>query len=187
MNKLLMTAFAVFAFAMPAFSQRFFTRDAKVHFFSNTPMEKIEAVNKSGTAVLDTKTGRMEWKVLIKGFLFEKATMQEHFNENYLESSKFPSATFKGELTNLAEINFAKDGTYPAKAKGKMNIHGVERDVTVNGKITVAGNSLRLLSDFNVACADYNIAIPAVVRDNIAKEIKIDVDAALAPMAASGK
>ena len=168
--------------AAPVFSQKYFPRDGKVKFFSDASMEKIEAVNKSATAVLDAATGKMEWKVLIKGFLFEKALMQEHFNENYLESSKYPNATFKGEIANLSEVNLSKDGTYNAKVKGKMNIHGVEKDVETTGTVKVGGGTITIHSEFTVKCSDYGIKIEAQKVSNIANEIKVTVDAALAPM-----
>lgn len=176
-----MSALMLAAF-IPGFSQKLFTRDAKIKFSSDTPMEKIEGLNKSGTCVLDAATGKMEWKVLIKGFLFEKALMQEHFNENYMESSKFPNATFSGTVSNLNEVNFGKDGTYNAKVKGKMTIHGVTKDIEVPGTIKVGGGNIELNANFGVACADYGIAIPAVVKDNVAKEIKVMVNALLKPM-----
>jgi polyisoprenoid-binding protein YceI len=187
MKKTLFVLAALLALSAPAFAQKFFTRDAKVTFNSNTPLEKIEAVNKSGTAVIDTKTGRMEWKVLIKNFLFEKALMQEHFNENYMESSKFPNATFKGDIANVGSVDFGKDGKYPVTAKGKLNIHGVERDVEIPGTITVSGGTVKVNSNFTVAVADYGISIPAVVKDNIAKQINVGVDAALSAMQSTGK
>ena len=168
--------------AAPASALKFFTRDAKVKFFSDAKLEKIEATNKSGTAVLDVATGKMEWKVLIKNFLFEKALMQEHFNENYMESTTYPNATFKGQITNLNEVNLGKDGTYNAKVSGKMTIHGVERDVTVTGTITVGGGAIKIHSDMVVKCADYNIKIEAQKVSNIAREIKVTIDATLAPM-----
>lgn len=168
--------------AVPAAAQKFFTRDAKVQFYSDAKMEKIEAVNKSGTAVVDIGTGRMEWKVLIKNFLFEKALMQEHFNENYMESSKYPTATFKGQITNPGEVHFGVDGSYTAKVSGKLNIHNVERDVNIEGTITVSGGAFKIHTDFFVNCADYNIKIEAQKISNIAKDIKVTVDASLAPM-----
>ena len=170
------------AFGFCAQAQKYFTRDARVQFNSDTPVEKIEAVNKSGTSVLDTKTGRMDWKVLIKNFLFEKALMQEHFNENYMESTKYPNATFKGSITNLQDVNFAKDGTYKVTAKGAMTIHGVEQEITVPGTLTVGGGAVKVKADFVVKPADYKIDIPGVVRDNIAKEIAVTIDASLKPM-----
>lgn len=182
MKKSILLCAAFLALAGPSFAQKFFTRDAKIQFNSDTPMEKIEAVNKSGTAVIDAQSGKMEWKVLIKNFIFEKALMQEHFNENYMESSKFPSATFKGVLTDLSSVNFGKDGSYKVKAKGTMEIHGVKKELEVPGTITVKGGAVSVKSNFIAAVADYNIDIPGVVRDKIAKEINVMVDAALNPL-----
>lgn len=182
MKKFILLCAALGTLTVPAIAQKFFTRDARVQFNSDTPMEKIEAVNKSGTAVMDIQTGKMEWKVLIKNFIFEKALMQEHFNENYMESSKIPSATFKGAVSDLSSVNFGKDGTYKVKAKGTMEIHGVKKEVEIPGTITVKGGSLNIKSNFTAAVADYNIDIPGVVRDKIAKEINVTVDATLNPM-----
>lgn len=182
MKKLILLALFAFAFGSAVQAQRYFTRDAKIQFNSDTPMEKIEGINKSGTAVIDTKTGRMEWKVLVKNFLFEKALMQEHFNENYLESSKYPNATFKGTIADLSGVNFGKDGAYKVKVKGTMSIHGISKEIEVPGTITVKNGTLLISSNFNVACSDYGIQIPSVVRDNIAKEIAVTVDATLNPM-----
>ena len=182
MQKLIVAFFALFLLGTTAHAQKYFTRDAKVKFSSETPMEKIEALNKSGTCVLDVATGKMEWKVLIKGFLFEKALMQEHFNENYMESSSFPNAQFKGQITNLSEINFTQDGKYNVKTTGKMTIHGVERDVNIEGTLKVSKGTLEVLSNFVIKPEDYKIAIPSLVKDNIAKEIKVVVSTTLAPL-----
>lgn len=173
---------AVSMYAGTASAQRFFTRDGKVRFFSEAKLENIEAINKSGTAVFDIASGKMEWKVLIKNFLFEKALMQEHFNENYMESTRYPAATFKGYVTNLGEVKFDTDGTYPVTVKGKMNLHNVERDAEVTGTITVAGDQLVVHSDFTIKCSDYNIKIEAQKVSNISNNIKVTVDATLAPM-----
>ena len=182
MKKLMLFSVLLWTLTAPASGQRFFTRDARVHFSSDAPVEKNEAINKSGTAVIDTKTGNMEWKVLIKNFIFEKALMQEHFNENYMESTKYPSSTFKGSLSDPTSVNFSKDGTYPVKAKGTLEIHGVKKEIEVPGSITVSGGTLKINSTFIIACADFNIQIPGVVRDKIAKEINVSVDATLNPL-----
>ena len=182
MQKRLFVLVALVAMTAPVFAQKYFTRDGKVKFSSDASIEKIEAVNKSATAVLDAATGKMEWKVLIKGFLFEKALMQEHFNENYLESSKFPNATFKGEISNLSEVNLGKDGTYKAVVKGKLTMHGVEKDAETTGTVKVSGGAITVHSDFTVKCSDYNIKIEAAKVSNISNEIKVTVDAALNPM-----
>lgn len=182
MQKVIFVLGALFLLANTGHAQRFFTRDAKVKFNSETPLEKIEAVNKSGTCVLDAATGKMEWKVLIKGFLFEKALMQEHFNENYMESSTYPNATFKGQITNLSDVNFTQDGKYNVKTSGKLTIHGVERDVNMEGTLKVSKGTLEVLSNFTIKPEDYKITIPSLVKDNIAKEIKVAVSATLAPL-----
>ncbi len=182
MQKFIFFCAAMFLMSHAALSQKFFTRDAQIKFNSETPMEKIEALNKSGTCVLDVASGKMEWKVLIKGFLFEKALMQEHFNENYMESSTFPSAQFKGQITNLSEINFTQDGKYKVKVGGKLTIHGQERDVNLDGTLKVSKGALEMLSNFVVKPEDYEISIPSLVKDKIAKEINVTVSAALQSM-----
>lgn len=157
-------------------AQKYFTREGKIDFYSDAPMEKIEASNNTVTCVVDAESGKMEFAVLIKAFQFEKALMQEHFNENYMESSKFPKATFKGQINNLAAINFSKDGEYPAKISGELTIHGVAQPVETEGTFTVKDGKIAAVSTFEIAVADYKIEIPAVVRDNIAKMVRIDVD-----------
>ena len=94
-------------------AQKYFTRSGKISFYSDTPMEKIEAKNGSATSVLDTESGKMEFAVLIKGFQFAKSLMQDHFNENYMESSKYPKALFKGEISNIDDVDFGHDGQLP--------------------------------------------------------------------------
>ncbi|MDX1913815.1 MAG: YceI family protein [Saprospiraceae bacterium] len=183
MQKQLFLFAAFFLFAAMANAQAFLTRDGKIKFDATAPAspDKIEALSNNATCVLDVATGDMAWQVLVKGFKFEKSLMQEHFNENYMESDQFPKATFKGKITNSGEVNLSKDGTYNAVVSGKMNIHGVEKDLTTNGAITVSGGKIKINAGFNVTLADYNIKIPSVVSGNIAKEAKILIDATLAP------
>jgi polyisoprenoid-binding protein YceI len=161
---------------------RYFTKSGKIEFFSKAPMEDIEASNKTVTAVIDTKTGAIQFAAQMKSFEFEKKLMQEHFNENYVESDKFPKAEFKGTITNNSEINYAKAGTYTAKVKGKMTIHGVTKDVETTGTIKVNGGSLDATSTFNLQLSDYDIKIPNVVKDKISNNIKITVDTKLEPL-----
>ena len=105
--------------------------------------------------------------------------MQEHFNENYMESSKYPRSEFKGEIADINSVNFNKDGNYNVKATGKLTIHGVTKNVSIPGTITVKGNTATLNSKFNVKTADYNINIPKVVEGKIAKEIEVTVNSIL--------
>ena len=118
----------------------------------------------------------MEFAVLIKGFHFDKSLMQDHFNENYMESSKYPKAIFKGEITNRDAVKFDQDGEYSANIKGDLTIHGVTQPIEVTGTYAVKNGQIRGTSTFIVAVADYKIEIPGVVKDNIAKEVSIKVE-----------
>ena len=162
---------------------KFFTKSGKISFYSKASLENIEAQNKSVTCVLDSKTGAIQFAVMMKGFEFEKALMQEHFNENYIESHKFPKAEFKGAIVNNAEVNYSKDGKYPAIVKGKLTIHGVTRDVESKGSLSIKNGKIAADAVFNVALADYDVSIPAVVKDNIAKTVSITVECLLDPLA----
>lgn len=183
MQKLMILIAAFFVFTNVASAQKFFTRDGKVKFDATAASspEKIDALSNSATCVLDAANGNFQWAVLVKGFQFEKSLMQEHFNENYMESGKYPKATFIGKITNLGEVNLAKDGTYNGVVSGQMTIHGVTKDITANGAITVAGGNVKVNAGFNLKLADYKIDIPSLVSDKIAKEAKILVDATLVP------
>lgn len=172
---------SLFAFTVKAQTAKYFTREANVTFFSDAPLEKISGVNNQAVSMLDISTGAMEFAVLMKAFEFEKALLQEHFNENYVESDKFPKANFKGTITNNADVKYTVDGEYPVTVTGKLTMHGVTKDVTAKGKITVKGGQVSATSTFNVLISDYNIAIPSVVKDKINNNVKIDVVANYKP------
>ena len=159
--------------------QKYFTKTGHVSFYSDTPLEKIEAQNKSSNCVLDLATGKLEFAVLIKGFQFEKALMQEHFNENYLESNKFPKATFKGQIDNYNKIDVTKNGKSTVKVSGDLTLHGVTKKLTTEAMVEVKGGKIDADATFNIIVADYNIAIPSLVKDQIAKSVKVKVDATL--------
>lgn len=161
---------------------KYYSKTAMVEFNAGTPLEDIDAQTNTGTIVFDAQSGRLESSVLIKAFQFKRALMQEHFNENYLESSKYPKAVFKGEITNLSDVNFSKDGTYKVKVKGTMDLHGVKKDMMTDGTMTVAGKMLKVNADFMITCADYDIKIPSVVADKIAKEVKVTINTDLQPL-----
>jgi len=181
MKKTIMLAMVcVFALGSVMAQDKFFTKNGKISFYSKASLENIEAHNRSVTAVLDSKTGNLQFSVLVKGFEFEKALMQEHFNENYMESTKHPNAKFAGQITNNSDINYAKDGTYPAKVKGKLTIHGETKDVDADGTVTVKGGKVQAESDFNVVLADYKIKNDKL--NNIANTIKVSVNCTMEPL-----
>jgi hypothetical protein len=160
-------------------AQIYSSKSTQITFFSETPVENISAENKLSSLILNTATNDIAVRVPIKSFIFEKALMQEHFNENYMESSKFPTATFKGVINE--KVDYTKDGTTKVTAKGKMEIHGVSREETLSGTITVKGTEISLVSELTVKPADYNIEVPKIVFEKIAESILVKVNATLMP------
>lgn len=177
--KYALLALALLATGTSASAQRMMTRTGKVTFFSSTPIEDIEAVNNDAASAIDASSGDMLFQVPIKSFRFQNALMQQHFNEQYMESDKFPRADFKGRITNMSAVNLSKDGTYPVQAAGKLTIHGVTRDVTIPGTLTVKGGKVTAASKFSVRTADYGIKIPAMVKGKVAESIEVTVNSLL--------
>jgi hypothetical protein len=156
--------------------QVYLTRNGKITFFSQAPLENIEAINNDVTSILDTKKGEFAFVVLIKSFKFKKALMQEHFNENYMESKTFPKAIFKGNITDISKINFAKDGIYAVTVNGDLAIHGVTKKIEAPGTITIVKGKINAASKFAVKVKDYNIKIPSIVVNKIAENVEVSVD-----------
>jgi hypothetical protein len=154
-------------------------KNAVVTLYSKAPIEDIDARTDKGTSVFNAGTGELAFSVPIRSFKFDKALMQEHFNENYMESDKFPQASFKGKTAD--KIDLTKDGTYPVNATGVFEAHGVKQNRTIAGKITVAGGTISLQSEFMVACKDHKIDIPTLVFRNIAETIRVQVNATYSP------
>ena len=158
-------------------AQKFFTKEGTIKFFSEAKLEKIQAQNNKATCVLDAANGAMEWSVLINAFIFESAFMQEHFNETYMESPKYPKASFKGQIDNFSALNLKKDGSNAVKVTGDMTMHGVTKKITVDGKLIVSngGASVAVDAKFFVKPADYNINIPGDKKDSISGNIEVTV------------
>lgn len=159
----------------------YMTRNGKISFFSRTPMENIDATNNEVLSVVDLQKGDMAFAVLINGFRFEKALMEEHFNENYMESTKFPKATFNGKFTPPAGLSSKKDGTYTIEVEGDLTIHGVTRKTRASGELSFQGGKLSGRSSFKLAIKDFNIAVPGVVAEKIAETIDVTVDCQYQP------
>lgn len=160
-------------------AQNYITKKGHIKFYSETPIETIEAHNNAVNCALDPRNGDLVFKVLIKSFEFEKALMQEHFNENYMESDQYPNAMFKGKVANLADIDLDNEGTYDADIEGELTIHGVTREVKEKGAFTVKAGSVRGNSVFNVILEDYQIKVPGAVRKQISESIEVTVDVML--------
>lgn len=158
---------------------KFYTRQGRIYFDATGAMEKIEATTRSAVCVLDIHSGAIQFAALLKGFEFEKALMQEHFNENYVESDKYPRAEFKGQVVNNQDILYKKNGSYPARVKGILGLHGVSKEVACDGTLLVKDGRLSVTGDFTIPLADYQIVIPGLVKDKVAQTIKIHVDCQL--------
>lgn len=163
-------------------SQTFFTRTGEVSFHASTPLENIDANTNEATCIINIETGEVAFAVLMKSFQFRKSLMQEHFNENYVESSKYPKGTFKGKIANPKLIVLDKGGSYPAEVEGEMTIHGVTRKIRAKGTIKVKENNIQVISSFQIVPEDYNITIPSIVRGKIAKVVEVKVNAICKPL-----
>jgi polyisoprenoid-binding protein YceI len=169
----------VFAFlhSVSAMAQtKLFTKTASISFFSKTTIENIKALNNKVLAVWEIETGKIEFSALMKGFEFEKALMQEHFNESYVESDKYPKATFKGVIENASSISFTTDKNYTVKVNGSLTMHGVTKQVSTVVIIRIKNGLASASTNFSLLLADYNIKIPKVVTDNINKSIDISIN-----------
>ena len=155
---------------------KYFTKTGKISFYSKSAMENIEAVNNKLMSVWDIENGQIEFAVLMKGFEFEKALMQEHFNENYVESDKFPKATFKGIVENSNAVSIAKNNTTNIKVSGNLTLHGVTNPVSTTATIIVKNGVISASCNFNILLQDYKISIPSIVSDKINKKIDISIN-----------
>lgn len=184
MKQIIMLAFISVAITSIKAQDKQFTKAGKISFDATVPKspENIDGINKTVVCVIDTKTGAMQFVVMMKGFEFDRALMQEHFNENYVESDKFPKAEFKGNIANNASVNYAKDGVYPVKVKGKLTMHGETKDVEADGKITVKAGKISATADFTVILKNYKIEVPELVADKVAKAAQIKVECSLEPL-----
>ncbi|MEO9802815.1 MAG: YceI family protein [Reichenbachiella sp.] len=166
--------FLLVAFAMVStLAQPLLDRTGTASFYSEAPLEDIEAINEEVLGAIDLEKGTLAVSMFIKKFNFERSLMQEHFNENYLESDKYPKATFKGVIKDFAAINFTEAGSFEAQAEGEMEIHGVVRPLTAVVKFNVSPETLRVSTEFEVSVADHEIEIPKLVIKNIAEVVEV--------------
>jgi polyisoprenoid-binding protein YceI len=152
---------------------------SSISFYSKSPLEDIEAHNKSSVQVLNTTTGDYQMRLTIIGFKFKNALMEEHFNENYMESTKFPNAVFRGKINE--KVDYESSSPQNVTVTGKMEIHGVVKDVTITGTIKKSGNDIVIHSEFKIKVADYGIKVPTLYVKNIAEVVDVTIDSTLEP------
>jgi len=175
MKKVLFLLIVLMSFASIS-AQKYVSKDGHIWFLASTPLEEIEAHNHQAASILDVSTGDVTFSLLMKSFEFKRALMQEHFNENYVESDKFPKATFKGKINDLPSIDFKKDGVYKVNVTGDLTIHGVTKNFTTPGTIEIKGGQIIAKSVFIVTPKEFDIKIPSLVENKIAKEVTVNVD-----------
>ena len=163
-------------------AQKYMTKTGYIGFFGQTPLEDIKADNNQVVSILDTSSGELVFQILMRSFHFERSLMEEHFNENYIESEKYPKSVFKGKITNFSDINFSKSGTYNAIVEGEMNIHGVAKPFSAKGSIEIKKGGITAKSKFKIKPEDFKIAIPGLVKDKIAKEMEVSLEMNYTPL-----
>jgi hypothetical protein len=174
MKKIIILSCIVFT-AFAAQSQKIYaTKTGQIKFNASSPIEKIEAVNNQTDSKFVDKSGQIVFSVLIKGFKFDNELMEDHFNENYLESTKFPKADFKGYITNIASVDFSKDGKYNVTVEGNLTIHGVTQKVTTSGTLTIDAGKPALAGTFKIKIKDFGIT-GLYIGTKIADEVEIVV------------
>lgn len=151
-------------------------KDGSVYFKSDAPLELIEARSSKLKGLIDIEKQTFAFSVLSESFEgFNSALQREHFNENYLESNKYPKSTFSGKI--IEKVDLSKDGEYIVRAKGKLMIHGVEQERIIRSTITVKKGIVSIHSSFTVLLQEHNITIPRVVHQKIAEEISVEINA----------
>lgn len=161
------------------YAQIYTSQAAQISFFSSARMEDIEAVSKKANVVLNTTTKELLFKVTITTFVFKNGLMQEHFNETYMESPKYPDAQFNGKINEAVDLT--KPGTYNVTVTGTLTIHGIAVPRTISGVITVAAGKISISATFLVPVSAHKIDIPKDKISNIAQDIKVSVQADCTP------
>lgn len=179
MKKLAIILITVCAFLTKAEGQIYMADSCRVTFFSAATIEDIKAANTTSKPVMSTATGDIQISISNEQFIFRKKLMQEHFNEDYMESNKYPNTIFKGKVNE--KVDYTKDGLNNVTVTGIMDMHGVQKTITIPGTLTVKNGIIFLAAKFDVKPADYNIKVPMVIGSNIAEKIAVSLTATMKP------
>lgn len=153
--------------------------DFETSFFSEARFENIEATSKKGSSIINLATREVAFKIPVQSFVFDKGLMQEHFNETYMESDRYPFASFTGII--MEEVDLTKEGTYKVTSSGQLSIHGISRNRTIAGEIVVRNRKILITSAFIVPVADHEIDIPTNKLANISQDISVKIRAVYEP------
>lgn len=175
--KLFLNIFLIIFLAWNMFNQageRFRTTKGKVSINASTPLEDIEAQNHQVNAILNPATGKFAVVMLIRDFEFKRKLMQEHFNENYMESDKYPKATFSGTIENFEFSNLSTTAS-EYSIKGRISIHGITRQLNTNIRLSLEDDEIEINSNFVIRPEDHEIEVPKIVFQKIAQEVEVAV------------
>jgi polyisoprenoid-binding protein YceI len=162
-----------------SFAQIFMAKTCEITFFSPSTVEDITATNKDAKPLLNTSNGNIQVKINMRLFKFSKPLMEEHFNENYVESEKYPNAFFKGKINET--IDYTKDGEYDVTATGTLSLHGVDKEQTIKGKLIIKENLIFISADFKIKMSDYNIVISGLHKGIIPEQTDVKINTTLSP------
>ena len=164
---------------LPA-AQLYRIKEGRIHFKSEAPLELIEASSSKLKGLINPEEQTFAFSVANESFEgFNSALQREHFNENYMESVRYPNCTFAGKI--IEPVDFTKDGNYAVRAKGKLSVHGVDVERIIKATLTIKGSTISIQSKFVVPLQEHNITIPRIVYQKIAEEINVEIDATLTP------
>ena len=175
MKKLVVSIVMIFCVSVSALSQKYSTKTGEISFEASVPsFEEVKAKNSAVSAILNTETGAMAALVLMKGFRFKVALMEEHFNENYMESEKFPKATLKGSIKDFS-VTSLNDSAKKFIMQSEITIHGVTKNMEIPITLQSNGETIEIISKFVLNPDDFNISIPNIVRKKVAENVNVSV------------
>lgn len=167
---------ALFLALVATAQEKLITKTGKVTFEASVPaFEEVKGKNDGVTCVLNPKTGEIASLALMKGFRFKLALMEEHFNENYVESSTYPKSTFKGKIENF-DVTVLTASPQDFNIKGKLELHGKTKDIVAKAKIRKVDGGIEIISNFTVNADDFGIAIPSVVKSKVSNKVSVKTE-----------
>lgn len=156
--------------------QKYFTKTGKTAFKASVDtFEPIEAENNSTTAILNTSSGEVAALIFVRAFRFKVALMEEHFNENYMDSDNYPKASFKGQIKDF-DLNALGDQEKSYVLSGTLTIRGQNQNIETSADMKMVNDQIVVSATFDVQPEKFNIEIPEIVREKIAKNIRIDLN-----------
>lgn len=175
MKKILLLS-ALFLASITSAQDKLITKTGKVTFEASVPtFEEVKGKNDGVTCVLNPKTGEIASLALMKGFRFKLALMEEHFNENYIESDNYPKATFKGKIENF-DASVLTASAQDFNIRGKLELHGKSKEIMAKAKIRKADGGIEIISNFTVNADEFGIAIPSVVKSKVSNKVNVKTE-----------